>query len=123
MLTVAVLSNNVITKAALDRGLEPLIYIFLRLVLVAALLIPYLWLRHVPLRVRWPTCCASRLRSLWIRVLQPALCGRPFAHVGVLGGHPGVALSPIFILMLSALSDWNRCGCNGSGSPFPSWAW
>src|SRR5688500_14455097 len=56
LLTVAVLwaSNNVFTKAALDRGLEPLIYIILRFVLVAGLLFPYLWLRGVPLRIQRP---------------------------------------------------------------------
>ena len=54
MLTVVVLwaANNVITKSALDRGLEPLIYVSLRLGLVALLLFPYLRLRGVSLRVR-----------------------------------------------------------------------
>lgn len=105
MLTVAVLwaSNNVITKAALDRGLEPLIYIFLRLVLVAGLLFPYLWLRHVPLRVR---------RADLLRFALCGLCGFTFynllyvvglSHTSAFSAAILVALSPIFILMLSAL--------------------
>jgi drug/metabolite transporter (DMT)-like permease len=104
MLTVAVLwaSNNVITKAALDRGLEPLIYILLRFVLVAGLLFPYLWLRHVPLRIR---------RADLPRFSVSGLCGFTFynwlymvglSHTSAFSAAILVALAPIFILLMSA---------------------
>jgi drug/metabolite transporter (DMT)-like permease len=105
MLTVAILwaSNNVITKAALDRGLEPLIYIVLRFVLVAVLLFPYLWLRGISLRIN---------RSDVPRFIVSGLCGFAFynmlyvvglSHTSAFSAAILVSLAPIFILMLSAV--------------------
>lgn len=105
MLTVAILwaSNNVITKTALDRGLEPLIYITLRFVLVAALLFPYLKLRGVPLGIR---------QADIPRFIVSGLCGFTFynllyvvglSHTSAFSAAILVSLAPIFILMLSAI--------------------
>jgi drug/metabolite transporter (DMT)-like permease len=105
MLTVAVLwaSNNVITKAALDRGLEPRVYIVLRFVMVAGLLFPYLWLRHVPLGIR---------RADVPRFVVSGLCGFTFynllyvvglSHTSAFSAAILVSLAPIFILTLSAI--------------------
>jgi drug/metabolite transporter (DMT)-like permease len=105
MLTVAFLwaSNNVITKAALDRGLEPLIYIVLRFVLVIALLFPYLWLRRVPLRVQ---------RADIPRFVASGLCGFALYNMLYVVGLSKtsafsaailVSLAPIFMLTISAI--------------------
>ncbi len=105
MLAVAILwaSNNVITKAALDRGLEPLIYIVLRFALVAVLLFPFLWLRRVPLRIQ---------REDIPRFIVGGLCGFAFynmlyviglSHTSAFSAAILVSLAPIFILMLSAV--------------------
>lgn len=110
MLAVAVLwaSNNVITKAALDRGLEPLIYIVLRFALVALLIFPYLWLRHVPLGIQ---------RVDLPRFIVSGLCGFAFynmlyiiglSHTSAFSAAILVSLAPIFILMLSAVFGLER---------------
>jgi drug/metabolite transporter (DMT)-like permease len=112
MLTVAILwaSNNVITKAALDQGLEPLVYILLRFVLVAGLLFPYLWLRRVPLRIR---------RADLPRFIVSGLCGFTFynllyvvglSHTSAFSAAILVSLAPIFILMISAAFGMERVG-------------
>lgn len=104
MLTVAILwaSNNVITKAALDRGLEPLIYITLRFVLVAGLFFPYLKVRGISLRIS---------REDVPRFIVGGLCGFTFynllyvvglSHTSAFSAAILVSLAPIFILMLSA---------------------
>ncbi|MEZ4506750.1 MAG: DMT family transporter [Thermomicrobiales bacterium] len=105
MLTVAVLwaSNNVITKAALDRGLEPLLYIVLRFALVAVLLFPYLWARGVSLRIR---------RADIPRFVGGGLCGFALynllyvvglSHTSAFSAAILVSLAPIFMLLLSAV--------------------
>ncbi len=104
MLTVAVLwaSNNVITKAALDRGLEPLIYIILRFALVALLLFPYLRMRGVSLRIQ---------RADLPRFVVSGICGFTIynmlyvvglSHTSAFSAAILVSLAPIFILMISA---------------------
>ncbi len=110
MLTVVVLwaANNVLTKAALDRGLEPLIYISLRFGLVAVLLFPYLALRGVALRMR---------REDIPRFLVSGLCGFAFynmlyivglSHTSAFSAAIIISLAPIFILLLSALFGLER---------------
>ncbi len=110
MLTVVVLwaANNVITKSALDRGLEPLIYVSLRLGLVALLLFPYLRLRGVSLRVRHQDIP---------RFVVSGLCGFAFynmlyivglAHTSAFSAAIIIALAPIFILLLSAFLGLER---------------
>lgn len=105
MLTVAILwaSNNVITKAALDRGLEPLVYIVLRFALVAALLFPYLRARGVSMRIR---------RSDIPRFIGGGLCGFALynmlyvvglSHTSAFSAAILVSLAPIFMLMISAI--------------------
>ena len=110
MLIVAVLwaSNNVFTKAALDRGLEPLIYISLRFGLVALLLFPYLWLRGVSLRMH---------RSDIPRFIVSGLCGFAFynmlyivglSHTSAFSAAILISLAPIFILLISAIFGLER---------------
>ncbi len=110
MLTVIVLwaANNVLTKAALDRGLEPLIYVSLRFALVAVLLFPYLRLRGVSLRVR---------RQDIPRFVLSGLCGFAFynmlyivglAHTSAFSAAIIIALAPIFILLISAFLGLER---------------
>ena len=104
MLAVAVLwaSNNVITKAALDRGLEPLIYIILRFALVAGLLFPYLWARGVSLRIQRadiPRFVASGILGF---TLYNLLYIVGLSHTSAFSAAILVALAPVFILMISA---------------------
>lgn len=105
MLAVAMLwaSNSVITKAALDRGLEPLIYIVLRFALVAGLLFPYLWLRGVPLRIE---------RADVPRFIVSGFCGFALYNLLFVVGLSRtsafssailVSLAPIFMLIFSAV--------------------
>ncbi len=104
MLTVAILwaSNNVFTKAALDRGLEPLIYILLRFVLVAGLLFPYLWLRRIPLRIQRPDLPRFVASGVCGFTLYNMLYIVGLSHTSAFSAAILVALAPIFILMLSA---------------------
>lgn len=110
MLMVAILwaSNNVITKAALDRGLEPLLYVSLRLFLVTVLLFPYLKLRGVSLRIG---------RADLPRLIVCGLCGFAFynllyvvglSHTSAFSASILVSLAPIFILLLSAVFRLER---------------
>jgi drug/metabolite transporter (DMT)-like permease len=110
MLTVAVLwaSNNVFTKAALDRGLEPLIYISLRFGLVALLLFPYLKWRGVSLRMQ---------RSDIPRFFVSGLCGFAFynmlyivglSHTSAFSAAILISVAPVFILLLSAIFGLER---------------
>jgi drug/metabolite transporter (DMT)-like permease len=105
MLAVALLwaSNNVITKAALDRGLEPLIYIVLRFALVAVLLFPYLWLRQVPLRVQRADVPRFVVSGLCGFALYNMLYVVGLSHTSAFSAAILVSLAPIFILMLSAV--------------------
>ena len=110
MLTVAVLwaSNNVITKAGLDRGLDPLIYISLRFGLVAVLLFPYLKWRGVSLRMR---------RADIPRFIVSGLCGFAFynmlyivglSHTSAFSAAILISIAPVFILLLSAVFGLER---------------
>jgi drug/metabolite transporter (DMT)-like permease len=110
MLLVVVLwaSNNVFTKAALDRGLEPLIYVSLRFGLVALLLFPFLKLRGVSLRIH---------RADMPRFLVSGLCGFAFYNLLYIVGLTYtsafsaailIAVAPIFILLLSAIFGIER---------------
>ena len=105
MLAVALLwaSNNVITKAALDRGLEPLIYIVLRFALVTVLLFPYLWLREVPLRVQRADVPRFVVSGLCGFALYNMLYVVGLSHTSAFSAAILVSLAPIFILMLSAV--------------------
>ncbi len=110
MLTVAILwaSNNVITKAALDRGLEPLVYIVLRFALVAALLFPYLRARGVSMRIR---------RSDMPRFIGGGLCGFALynmlyvvglSHTSAFSAAILISLAPVFMLVIAAVLGLER---------------
>ena len=110
MLTVAILwaSNNVITKAALDRGLEPLIYIVLRFALIAALLFPYLWMRQVSLRVRRTDIPRFVVSGLCGFALYNMLYVVGLSHTSAFSAAIIVSLAPIFILTISSVLGIER---------------
>lgn len=104
MLAVVVIwsVNNVLTKAALDRGLEPLIYILLRFTIVVVLFFAWLSLRGVPLGIRRediPRFLVSGVAGFTIFNLLFVV---GLSHTSTFSAAILISLGPIFILLISA---------------------
>ncbi|MCO5220473.1 MAG: DMT family transporter [Thermomicrobiales bacterium] len=105
MLLVVVIwgSNNVLTKAALDDGLEPLIYVAARFAIVAVVFWIVLTARGAKVRIRR----SDLPRFIGSGVLGFALYNMLFviglAHTSAFSAAILIALAPIFMLVISAL--------------------
>lgn len=94
--------NNVLTKAALDRGLEPLIYILLRLALVSVLFAGWLTLRGISLRIHRQDIPRFIVSGLCGFALYNMLYVVGLSHTSAFSAAILVSLAPIFILLISA---------------------
>jgi drug/metabolite transporter (DMT)-like permease len=95
-------TNSVLTKAALDRGLEPLIYVPVRFAIGTVAVFAWLKLRRVSLRMRredLPRLFVSGLTGFAIYNLLYVV---GLSHTSVFSAAILVSLAPIFMLLISA---------------------
>lgn len=104
MLTVVFVwaSNNVLTKEALDRGLEPLVYVALRFGLVVAVLFGWLAARGQLRVVRRADLPRFLLSGLCGFALYNLLFVIGLAHTSTFSAAVLISLAPVFILLISA---------------------
>lgn len=96
-------ANNVLTKAAFDRGLDPLVYIALRFAIVTVIIFGFLKWRGVSLRVRRADLPRFMVSGLCGFALYNMLFVVGLSHTSAFSAAVLISLAPIFILLISAL--------------------
>src|SRR5215204_4487774 len=110
MLGVVILwaTNNVLTKAALERGLEPLIYVPVRFAIGTLVVFAWLKLRQVSLRVRRQDVPRLFVSGMTGFAIYNLLYVVGLSHTSVFSAAILVSLAPIFILLIAAAFGLER---------------
>jgi drug/metabolite transporter (DMT)-like permease len=110
MLGVVILwaTNSVLTKAALDRGLEPLIYVPVRFAIGTVAVFAWLKLWRVSLRVRRQDVPRLFVSGLTGFAIYNLLYVVGLSHTSVFSAAILVSLAPIFMLLIAAAFGLER---------------